>query len=303
MSFQEAQEQSPKHSATEPDSIGGKLLADVHGWFEHQSTAAKTVEVIGAIAIGAATVALTRGRLHSLDFIDKSTHLDGAMTEVERQVAFAGHEYLSKAYVLSPGLEQTMGKLAQDLTAKYPEFNSIVVAGGQANGSFVLRSLTRAHPGSDLDLYLVGHATTSERLHEISKDVQLAARANKLTLDGTLNGVNPGIYLNLDNLTHHIENQDFNLLALPFQAAYGETGNAQLAVLRTVIAHPEKQIVWQSIVDAHAQSLSMHHGTWSLDFNNAITRDYMPQKIEKFGLPKSPDVLLKDLTEKFIDRP
>jgi hypothetical protein len=303
MSFQEAQEQSPKHSATEPDSIGGKLLADVHGWFEHQSPVVKTAEVIGAVAIGATAVALTRGRLHSLEFVAKATHLEGAMTEFERQAAFASSEYLSKAYLLSPGLEKTMGELGKDLTAKFPELNAVVVAGGQANGSFVLRSLTKTHPASDLDFYLVGHTATSERLHEISKDVQLAARANKLTLDGTLNGVNPGIYLNLDNLTQHIENQDYNLLALPFQAAYGETGKAQLAVLRTVITHPEKQIVWQSIVDAHAQSLSMHHGTWSLDFNNAIMRDYMPQKIEKFGLPKSPDVLLKDLTEKFIDRP
>jgi hypothetical protein len=37
MSSLEAQEQSPKRPASEPDSIGGKLLADVHGWFEHQT--------------------------------------------------------------------------------------------------------------------------------------------------------------------------------------------------------------------------------------------------------------------------
>jgi hypothetical protein len=273
-------------------------LAHCHGGRSDQSTAAKTAEVIGAVAIGAA-VALTRGRLHSLEFIAKSTHLDGALTEFERQTSFASSEYLSKAYLLSPGLEKTMGKLAEELRAQYPEFNSIVVAGGQANGSFVLRSLTKAHPGSDLDFYLVGHATTSKRLAEISKGVQFAARDNKLTLDGALNGINPEIYLNLDNLTHHIENQDYNLLALSFQAAYGGPGKAQLAVIRSVINHPEKHMVWQHIVDAHAQSLSMHHGTWSLEFNNSIMHDYMSQKIEKFGLPKSPESLLRDLTENY----
>jgi hypothetical protein len=299
----EAQEQFPQQPAASTDSIGGKLLADVHGWFEHQSTAAKTAEVVGAVALGAAAGTLIRGKLHSLEFITKATHLDGAMTELERQAAFAGSEYLTKAYILSPGLEQTVGKLAQHLTAKYPEFNSIVVAGGQANGSFVLRSLSKAHPGSDLDFYLVGHATTPERLQGISQNVQLAARANKLTLDGTLNGINPEIYLNLDNLEHHIQNQDYNLLALPFQAAYGEPAKAQLAVVRSVIAHSEKNTLWQQIVDAHAQSLSMHHGTWSLEFNNLIMHDFLPQKIEKFGLPESPETLLKDLTAKAIDRP
>jgi len=303
MSSLEAQEQSFKSPSSVSDSVGGKLLADVHGWFEDQSTAVKTAEVIGAVAIGAAAVALTRGRLHSLEFVAKATHLDGAMTELERQAAFASRDYLSKAYLLSPGLEKTMGELGKDLTAKYPELNAVVVAGGQANGSFVLRSLTKAHPGSDLDFYIVGHTTTPERLNAISNDVKFAARANKLTLDGVLNGKNLGIFLNLDKLPQHIDNEDFNLLALPFQASYGATAKAQMAVIESVIAHPEKQTVWHHIVDAHAQSLSMHHGTWSLDFNKAIMHDYMPQKIEKFGLPKSPESLLKDLTEKSTDRP
>jgi hypothetical protein len=298
MSSLEVQEQSSKFPSSVSDSVGGKLLADVHGWFEHQSLAAKSAEVIGAVAIGAVAVALTRGRLHSLEAVAKSTSLDGALTEFERQAAFASKEYLSKAYLLSPKLEQTMEKLAKDLTTKYPELNSVIVADGQSNGSFVLRSLFKAHPASDLDFYLVGHTTTVERLHQISKDVQFAVKDSKLTADGVLNGKNPEIYLNLDRLPEHIANEDFNLLKLPFEASYGGTREAQLAVIKSVISHPEKDVIWQKIVDVHAQPLSMHHGSWSLDFNNAIMHDYMPQKIEKFGLPKSPELLLKSLTKR-----
>jgi hypothetical protein len=83
------------------------------------------------------------------------------------------------------------------------------------------------------------------------------------------------------------------VLSLPFQCVFGDAKSAQKAVLDGVLRSSDKDRVWGEIVDQHAQSLSLHHGSWSDEKNTEILQNITPKKIEKFGLPDSPEEYLK----------
>ena len=282
-----------------PMGAANAFFDEAYGWYTKQSSAKKIVEAVGLATLGAAAMAVTRGRIGGFigekSVIGVTDSLNSVISTEVSGKSFAHERYLAEPYLITSGLKKLLSKTSADLPAKYPEFKVVVAAGGQANGSFVFRSLTKNHPASDFDFYLVGKSTTPQHLREISDQFGTAVRVNKLTLDGVLNGRNPEIYLNLDELPRHIQDGDFNLMALPFQAAFGKVEEAQRAVLHSVMEHPRKQEVWDSIVDAHAESLSMHHGSWSIEFNNSLLQDFLPEKIDKFGLPNTPERALAEV--------
>ncbi len=182
-----------------------------------------------------------------------------------------------------------MHEASDSVRMHVPSIACIVNVGGTANGSLALRRLEGRKMGTDLDFYLVGHGAADPNvLSRASTIVDRVARARGITLDGELNGRRPTNYLNLDDVDAHIANEDFNLLSLPFQSAFGDVVEAQRQILRDVVSRPDGQAVWDEIANYHIQSLSMHHGSWPTNFANTISQQYYPQKIELFQLPVTP---------------
>lgn len=135
-------------------------------------------------------------------------------------------------------------------------------------------------------------------LSNASDIVAREARRVGLTLDGELNGKRASNLLNLDDIDGHIAREEFNILALPFQSAFGNVVTAQKTVLEQVIARPDKQQIWDEMAFYHVQSLSLHHGSWSPAFSDLILQRYYPEKVTKFELPETPDETLAALSEK-----
>lgn len=215
------------------------------------------------------------------------------LTPVRR--AFLEGPYLEQAYLVAPEAGTALAASAQRLQVTIPGFDCVVNVGGTSNGSLLLRRLEKPRAATDLDIYFVGHSDMLGYLSQASATVSEEARRVGLTLDGELNGRRDSNFLNLDDLLGHIEREDFNLMALPFQSAFGNITDAKKAVLGAVISHPEKQRVWDEMASYHAQSLSMHHGTWSPAFGDLILDKYYPEKIARFELPETPEEALASL--------
>jgi hypothetical protein len=206
--------------------------------------------------------------------------------------AFLEGPYLEQPYLVPQEVSTALNKSAERLHATIPGFECVVNVGGTSNGSLLLRRLEKPGAATDLDFYFVGHSTMLDNLSKASAIVSDEASRVGLTLDGELNGKRDAIFLNLDDLMGHIEREDFNLLALPFQSAFGNISEAKRAILNAVISHPDKQVIWDEMANYHIQSLSIHHGTWAPAFGNLILDKYYPEKIAKFELPETPEEAL-----------
>lgn len=211
---------------------------------------------------------------------------------------FLENSYLDSPYLVPEDIRDMITGAAEELVSTIPGFECVVNVGGTANGSLALRRLEKPNPASDLDIYFVGHSEMLPHLALASAVVATSARRIGLTLDGELSGKRAQNFLNLDTLLEHIEKAELDLLALPFGSAFGNTTKAQTAVLEAVINHTDKQAIWDEIATYHAQSLSMHHGSWPSELGNFILGNYYEQKIMKFGLPEEPEELLATLQGK-----
>src|SRR3989339_216680 len=211
----------------------------------------------------------------------------------ERQ-EFLENSYLKEKYLTPDYIKEKLEDISQELKEKYPDyFNSITVVGGLANGSFMLR-LKEEKPATDLDYYLVLSNTPSQNiLNSISQDIRKSITEINLTPDPQLKGDNPENFLDLSNIDQHVENEDFDLLSLPFIKSIGDTKKAQEIVIRNIIQKSNKQEIWDKIRDYHDQSLSLHHGKLDDSFNEEVFSEYYPKKVEKFSLPDNPEELLK----------
>ena len=198
---------------------------------------------------------------------------------------FLKHDYLDKPYLVPKPFDEMLERVATEL-ASLPGFVGIVNVGGTSNGSYELRHKTKDHVATDLDFYLVGGHELD--LNAASRLVQTRAREIKLPIDGVLNGKNPDNYLDLDSLGAIIERGDEALLALAFRSFYGDSGQAQRQVLEAILARPDANEVWNQVAIYHAQSLSLHHGSFAPELSQRIFDDYFPLKVDKFELPLKP---------------
>lgn len=206
--------------------------------------------------------------------------------------AFLEGPYLDRPYLVAPDAKNALVASVDRLGLTVPGFGCVVNVGGTANGSLLLRRLERVNAATDLDIYFVGHSGMLRHLSSASYIVAHEAQCVGLVLDGELNGKKLSNFLNLDDIEGHIAREEFNLLALPFQSAYGDVATAQKVVLEQVIARPDKQQIWDEIASCHAQSLSLHHGSLSSAFSNLILQQYYPRKVARFELPEMPDEAL-----------
>jgi hypothetical protein len=248
------------------------------------------------LAVGFGALASNAGRLASVaeriiaPLVSKTPEVTAAAREL-----FLKDAYLQQPYVMPEAIKGTLERTAAELQQKFPEFNSLVTVGGTTNGSLALRMLEHGNTASDLDFYLVGRSTTPDRLNAMASLVSQRARSLGLGTDGVFSGRDPRKYLNLDRLDLHADRGDYHLLTLPFRNTFGDSRSAMTSVLETISKRPDKQEIWNEIRNVHAQSLSMHHGSWSLDFNNQILSDFYPLKIEKFGLPDTAEKMMARL--------
>ncbi len=158
--------------------------------------------------------------------------------------------------------------------------------------------MEKPNAATDLDIYFVGCASMLNGLSSASDIVEREAQHVGLTLDGELNGKRASNFLDLDDVSGHTAREEFNLLVLPFQSAFGNVVAARRTILKAVITHPDKQQVWDEMAFYHAQSLSLHHGSWSPAFSDVILQRYYPEKVAKFELPATPEEALTALFTK-----
>lgn len=210
---------------------------------------------------------------------------DTGLTDARR--AFLEERYLAAPYVVPPDVDMALHEGVSLLRLLVPRVSCIVNVGGTANGSLALRRQERGKTATELDLFLVGSAVANEELEIATDVIKRTAKTYGFATHGELNGQRPSNYLDLDKIGDLIEHRDFHLLALPFGSCYGRTTDARRQVVGAVVDRPDNQLVWEEVANAHAESLSMHHGSWSTVFGNTILRDYYPQKIEAFRLPDS----------------
>lgn len=209
-----------------------------------------------------------------------------ALTPVRQE--FLQERYLLEEYIVPDDIGVALEAATEQLSEQ-EGFVGLVNVGSTANGSLELRRLEGVHLGADLDFYLIGWGGMLDHLRHSSAVVARYARNSGLELDPGLNGSSQEHFFNLDDIEGHIEREELNLLALPFQSHFGDTEVARGAVIATVIEHPDRQDLWDAIANYHIQSLSLQNGRWSTAFNNAILRDYYPKKIEQFELPDTPE--------------
>ncbi len=199
---------------------------------------------------------------------------------------FLTDEYMQNEYLVPADLNAKLKDIAKNLS-QLDGFHGIVNVGGTANGSYEWRSKKKSNPSSDLDYYLIG---TSDLDLEIASEIISASVAEVgLHVDGVLNGKNRANFLNVDDPNGIIDRGDGALLALPFQSYYGEdAAGIQQLIVETILKRKDFQDVWDTIASFHAQSLSLHHGTFTEEENLLIMNDYYPKKVEKFELPLLP---------------
>jgi hypothetical protein len=246
-------------------------------------------------AVAGLSILASKGRLEPILQRSEAARIENTLRIRESRISFLQSRYLEEPYIIASELESALNASITRVREKYPEISLITAVGGKSNGSFVLRSLEQPNPGSDLDFYLGGREVRLERLQGASREVQKELRSIGVNADALLNGSAEDYYLNLDQLPRHIAQSDLDLLVLPFRCSFGETSEARAAVLEAIIAHPNKNEIWSKLVAMHNQSLSMHHGSWSIEFNNEILNEYMPEKVARFGLPDKPEVLLAEI--------
>lgn len=214
-----------------------------------------------------------------------------------RQKQFLEGDYLQKKYLVPSEIGRKLVVVAEMLSKEYSSFWTLVVAGGVANGSLALRRMENPRAATDLDFYLVGSAATNKTLKAMGQKVRREIKEIDLVPDGLLNGEKSDYYLNLDKISFYIEKDEFELLSLPFQCAFGRSRDAIVKIIEVIMAHPRKKEIWTGIADAHAQSLSLHHGSWSDEFNTFVLKNYTPKKVEKFGLPETPEEYIVQLKQ------
>jgi hypothetical protein len=208
----------------------------------------------------------------------------------ETEKAFLEQRYLQEKYLIPGDIAEALRGGEKELAKNFSGFfNSLIVVGGVANGSLAFRKLTESDPSTDLDYYLVGYDGGEARLRDMSEETRRAMKPVALTIDPALNGENPDNFLNLSHIEQHIDSGDFDLLALPFTCSFGDAVTARRAVLSAIMARENSADIWAEVKNYHDQSLSMHHGKWSDGLNDIILKEYLPKKIERFGLPEKPE--------------
>jgi predicted nucleotidyltransferase len=208
---------------------------------------------------------------------------------------FIETRFQEEKYPMSPEIRSDMEVLTEELHKKYPALTNMIVVGGMANGSYELRRLSEVDPVSDIDLCLAGNTMPEATLKEIAGEIKKVAKKRAISVDSLLNGENKDYFFDIGRVDEYIKNEEWDVLSLPFQCVFGDAKSAQKAVLEGVLRSSDKDRVWKEIVDQHAQSLSLHHGSWSDEKNTEILQNVTSKKIEKFGLPGSPEEYLKNI--------
>jgi len=217
--------------------------------------------------------------------------------ERERIDEYLREFYLQQEYIVPSEIDHALDESVEALR-DMPGFEGIVNVGGTANGSYMLRKMTSPNPATDLDFYLIGNGNLNRTA--AAEIVGKKMRAVGVSLDGELNGTHPNNYLNLDQIDMLINQGDAALLALPFQSFYGPDKNAvQRKILKAILARPDAQEVWDEVANFHAQSLSLHHGSFSLEFAQHVLDDYYPAKVAKFELSITP----QEMYERIMNQP
>lgn len=194
--------------------------------------------------------------------------------------------YLKDEYIVPEPVDHALTEAVETLQ-DMSGFVGLVNVGGTANGSLALRLATRRHAATDLDFYLVGN--TDLDLGAASDVVRREMAKIGIGIDGELNGKYRDNYLNLDEIDALIDRGDAALLALPFQSFYGrDKFRVQRTILEAITARSDAQDVWDEVANFHAQSLSLHHGSFPLELAQHILDEYYPTKVEMYGLPITP---------------
>jgi hypothetical protein len=198
---------------------------------------------------------------------------------------FLRDRYLQERYVFVSNIYTALNKAVEIINDSFPgKIFFMTIGGSVSNGSLAYRRIKSPNLNTDIDFYFGGNSLVETCLHEASLIITRAVKDEGLIPDGLLNGTRLDYALQLDNLENHIENEDFDMLALPFEASIGNSAYARQKVFEYVVSLPHPQAIWEKIVHYQHQSLSMHHSSLG-ELNNEIMNDFLPRKIEKWGLP------------------
>ena len=215
------------------------------------------------------------------------------------QSEFLTESYLSSKFHVPEEVKSSLEEAASRLEQRFGgKFLGIVLVGGLANGSYVLRKMELADQpkslwsrflpsrvSTDVDFYFLVDGATESELGEMADVVETEFAKIRLTVDGVLNGRDPEKAFDVSKLTEHLKEEDYALLSLPFKFVIGPgVVSAQNAVLQTVRRSSDPEAVWSQIKFYHDSPLALYHGSFDKEFMKAVAQHWLPRKLNSFGL-------------------
>jgi hypothetical protein len=218
---------------------------------------------------------------------------------------FLGRNYLREKYHVPPKVDKTAKIASEKLIEKYSNFIGLCLVGGLTNGSNTIRGMEQekrpksffskifgASVASDVDLYLLINNVSKRDLNGMADVVAKEFETIGLSIDGVLNGRNPSNAFNVSRIDRYIDNEDYDLLSLPFKYVRGkEISEVQKAIAEAVKTRLDSQTIWGQIKFYHDSTLALYHGTFDQEFMDYIYNNWLPRKVKKFGLPPLEEML------------
>ncbi len=219
-------------------------------------------------------------------------------TQVQRE--FLERDYLSEKHHVPRNVgeitKSTSSRLADGFGSR---FAGLCIVGGLTNGSYVIRKREQERKpktffsrifgdslGTDVDFYLLVDNATDDDLNRMADVVAQEFRFKGFSIDGALNGRNPDNAFDLSIVDRYIEGEAYDVLSLPFKYVQGRRIiESQRAVVQAVQKRRDAQQIWEQIKFYHDSPLALYHGTFDLKFMDYVSENWMPKKVEKFGLP------------------
>jgi hypothetical protein len=228
-------------------------------------------------------------------------------SDVQRE--FLEKDYLMEKYHVPQKADKTAREVSEKLKSEYGnKFVGLCLVGGLTNGSHVVRTKEQERKReqerkpkslwqnifssifspvlSDVDFYLLVDGAAERDLEGMADIVAEEFKRIGFRSDGVLNGKNPDNTFDVSRINEYVENGHYDLLSLPFKCIFGEKiEETKKAIISAVKSRTNARDIWEQIKFYHDSPLALHHRTFDTEFMDYVLNNWLPMKIEKFGLP------------------